>query len=71
MDKALIQHTLIDHQMTLLDLSRRAAIPYDRLIKLVNGHRLPRGEEVHELATVLDVAVEAIHPGISFRSERR
>lgn len=60
MNRALIKHRLVDHQLYLIDLARKTEIPYDRLVRIVNGYRKARTEELEAIAAALDVPIESI-----------
>ena len=55
MNATLIKHRLIDLNLTLLDLAKRSGMAYDRVVKVVNGYRPPRPEEIDALGSILGV----------------
>ena len=63
MDRLAVKHRLLDKGLTLVALSTLCDLPYDRLIKIVNGYRPPRTEELNRVAIVLDLSVESLAQG--------
>lgn len=53
MNRLAIKHALLDHGMTLVVLARTAGLSYDRIVRIVNGYRRPRPEEVRAIADAL------------------
>lgn len=61
MDRLAVKHRLLDRGLTLAEVARQAGIPYDRLVRLVNGYREARQEELERIAQVLDLSLEALN----------
>lgn len=55
MNRLVIKHRLLDKGMTLAALACRIGVPYDRLVKIVNGYRRPRPEELRRISAALDM----------------
>jgi hypothetical protein len=55
MDTTLVRHRLLDRGESIVGLSRRIGIPYDRLIRILNGYRVPRRDESERIETALEV----------------
>ena len=53
MNRLAIKHRLLDRGMTLAALACQIGVPYDRLVKVVNGYRQPRRSEVKRIAKAL------------------
>ena len=60
MDRLLIKHRLLDKGMNLVELSRLTGLAYDRLVRVVNGYRSPRPEEIAAIAEALDLAAATL-----------
>ena len=69
MNRIAIKHRLLDRGMTLAKLAARIEMPYDRLIRLVNGYRQPKPEEIDRIAAILVMPAEQLrndtHPATS------
>jgi lambda repressor-like predicted transcriptional regulator len=63
MNRLLVKHRLLDKQMSLVDLSRQIGLPYDRVIRLVNGYRQPKPEEIDLVAKALELSPERLAEG--------
>ena len=60
MDRLAVKHRLLDKGMTLAQLASVTGVPYDRLVKIVNGYREPRPEEVQRIASVLSITPDEL-----------
>jgi len=60
MDRLAVKHRLLDRGMTLLQLAGATGLTYDRLVKVVNGYRAPRADELRVIATALDLTEPTI-----------
>ena len=60
MNRLLIKRRLLDADLRLIDLARSTGLSYDRLIRVVNGYRAPKAEEVRLIASTLGVTPDAI-----------
>ncbi len=65
MNRLLVKHRLLDRGMTLVNLAAQIGVPYDRLVKIINGYRGPRPEEVRAIASVLSMRPEELQLGSS------
>ena len=61
MNRLVVKHSLLDRGMTLFDLAAQCGITYDRIIKIVNGYRVPRREEIDLISRALSVSPERVH----------
>ena len=55
MDRLAVKHLLLNRGMTLFDLAVACGITYDRVVKIVNGYRAPRLEEIDRISRTLSV----------------
>ena len=60
MDRLRLKHRLIDESLTLVELARKTSIAYDRLVRIVNGYRTARDEEIEAIARVLGLSPSAL-----------
>lgn len=60
MNRVALKHRLLDRGMTMATLAGRIGVSYDRLVKVVNGYRQPRPEEVRAIASVLSMRPEEL-----------
>ena len=60
MDRLALKHCLLDRGLTLVSLANQIGVSYDRIIKITNGYREPRPEEVRAIATVLSMRPEEL-----------
>ena len=60
MNRLLIKHRLLDRGWGLVDLARLTGLPYDRLIRLVNGYRCAQPDEVQAIAEALDLSPDVV-----------
>ena len=56
MNGLLVRHKLIDRNWGLVDLARKTKITYDRLVRILNGYRPARDEEIEAIARALRVS---------------
>ena len=61
MDRIRIKHRLLDKGLTLVDLAARAGLSYDRLVRIVNGYRPPRPDEVERVSRALGIPRERLY----------
>ena len=59
-DRLRIKHRLLDRGMSLVELARLSGLPYDRLVRVVNGYRPPRQHEIKSIAAALGLPEPAI-----------
>ena len=60
MDRLQVRHVLLDKGMTLRELAITSGMAYDRLIRVVNGYRPAKDEELEAIADALDLPAESI-----------
>ena len=60
MNRVALKHRLLDRGMTMAVLANRIGTSYDRLVKVVNGYREPRREEIERIAAVLAMKPEEL-----------
>ena len=60
MNRLAIKHRSLDKDLTLAQLASQIGVPYDRLVKVVNGNRQPRPEEIDRIASVLAIPPEEL-----------
>ena len=60
MNRIAIRHRLVDKHMSLIELSRRTGLTYDRLLRVVNGYRCPKKEEIVLIAEILGTTPDQI-----------
>jgi transcriptional regulator with XRE-family HTH domain len=60
MDRLAVKHLLLNRGMTLFDLAVACGIRYDRIVKIVNGYRAPRPEEIDLISRTLSVPSEQV-----------
>ena len=51
---------LVERDERLVDLHRATQIPYNRLVRLVNGYFPPRSDELQVIANAVGIAVEEL-----------
>ena len=60
MGRLALKHCLLDRGLTLVSLANQIGVSYDRIIKITNGYRQPRVEEVRAIASVLSIGPEVL-----------
>ena len=60
MNRLLVKHRLLDKGMSLIELARTTRLPYDRVIRILNGYRDPREDEVRAIAGVLGIRTDEL-----------
>ena len=53
MNRLTVKHVLLDRGLSLVDLAREADLAYDRVIRIVNGYRPAKDEEIDAIAQIL------------------
>ena len=60
MNRLLIKRRLLETDQHLIDLSRSTGVPYDRLVRIVNGYRLPKTDEIELIARALNLPFHSV-----------
>jgi predicted transcriptional regulator len=63
MNRKRLRLVLVEQGKRLVDLHRLADIPYNRLIRIVNGYCAPRPEEIDRLARALGMVAGDLMEG--------